>query len=261
MIVAFSASLTATPPIPRNPPSVDASATLWLIWRNQFLKAAASLGAFALRMPSTFPRIWMQAFFTSAAFLPLNFSFKPSRDAARPSLVAKSSTTALMSGLEPVSIFALASSLPLAKLSWSNPQSPLGSAAVTARVVAITLSRRVVHSSGVNVDLSAMAISLLACTNFRPRLRSIPTRAFSVAKRRAAVFGFVTNRGVIAIVLAAASIVDRLLLNSLRRSLMWFVGSPRRRPDESDSGGAAVSRLRNTSPCLVVNWASPTGSF
>jgi hypothetical protein len=29
--VAFSESLTATPPIPRNPPSVDASATFWLI--------------------------------------------------------------------------------------------------------------------------------------------------------------------------------------------------------------------------------------
>jgi hypothetical protein len=47
--VAFSASLTATPPIPRNPPSVDASATLWLIWRNQLLKAVASPGAFASR--------------------------------------------------------------------------------------------------------------------------------------------------------------------------------------------------------------------
>jgi len=29
--VAFSASLTGTPPTPRNPPSFDASATCWLI--------------------------------------------------------------------------------------------------------------------------------------------------------------------------------------------------------------------------------------
>ena len=29
--VAFSVSLTATPPMPRNPPSVAASATCWLI--------------------------------------------------------------------------------------------------------------------------------------------------------------------------------------------------------------------------------------
>ena len=45
--VAFSASLTGTPPMPRNPPSFDASATCWLIWRNQPLKAAASAGALA----------------------------------------------------------------------------------------------------------------------------------------------------------------------------------------------------------------------
>jgi hypothetical protein len=29
--VAFSASLTGTPPMPRNPPSLEASATFWLI--------------------------------------------------------------------------------------------------------------------------------------------------------------------------------------------------------------------------------------
>src|SRR5262245_52361824 len=45
--VAFSPSLTGTPPKPRNPPSIDASATCWLIWRSQPLKAAASPGALA----------------------------------------------------------------------------------------------------------------------------------------------------------------------------------------------------------------------
>ena len=43
--VAFSASLTCTPPMPRKPPSLAASATCWLICRSQPLKAAASPGA------------------------------------------------------------------------------------------------------------------------------------------------------------------------------------------------------------------------
>ena len=40
-IVAFSASLTCTPPIPRKPPSDEASATFWLMLLNQALKAGA----------------------------------------------------------------------------------------------------------------------------------------------------------------------------------------------------------------------------
>src|SRR5512132_665653 len=43
--VAFSASLTGTPPMPRNPLSFAASATCWLICCNQPLRAAASPGA------------------------------------------------------------------------------------------------------------------------------------------------------------------------------------------------------------------------
>src|SRR6516164_393442 len=113
-------------------------------------------------MPSTFPRISIQAVFNSAGFWPLNCCCKPSRDVLRPSPVAKSSTTALTSGLVPVSIFAFASIFPLAKLSSSRPQSPCGSAAVTASPAAITLSRRVFHSSDVKLDLSAMRL-LLAC--------------------------------------------------------------------------------------------------
>src|SRR5262249_15394597 len=52
--VAFSLSLTATPPMPRNPPSLAASATCWLIWHSQPLKAAASPGALA---STTGPRL------------------------------------------------------------------------------------------------------------------------------------------------------------------------------------------------------------
>ena len=44
--VAFSASLTSTPPKPRNPPSFDASATLLAICSSQALYAAASEDAF-----------------------------------------------------------------------------------------------------------------------------------------------------------------------------------------------------------------------
>src|SRR6476619_1081194 len=46
--VAFSASLTCTPPMPRNPPSDDASATFLLIVCSHALNPAASCGALAL---------------------------------------------------------------------------------------------------------------------------------------------------------------------------------------------------------------------
>ena len=47
--VAFSASLTATPPNPKNPPSVPASAAFCATPCSHVRKAAASLGAFAPR--------------------------------------------------------------------------------------------------------------------------------------------------------------------------------------------------------------------
>jgi hypothetical protein len=50
--VAFSASLTATPPTPRNPPSLETSASCWLIRRSQPLKAAASPGSWHRQRPS-----------------------------------------------------------------------------------------------------------------------------------------------------------------------------------------------------------------
>src|SRR6476661_4452445 len=94
----------------------------------------------------------------SAGLLPLNFSISPSREALRPSDVPKSATTALISALVPGSILAFARSVPLAKLSFRRPHSPLGSAAVTAIPAAITLSERTFHSSGVKFDLSVMSI-------------------------------------------------------------------------------------------------------
>jgi hypothetical protein len=66
----------------------------------------------------------------------------------------------LISGFAAGSILTFTSSLLLAKLSFSSPQSPLGSAAVTAMPDIITLSRRSFHSSGVKLDLSVMATLL-----------------------------------------------------------------------------------------------------
>src|SRR6516165_435144 len=51
--VAFSASLTLTPPMPRKPHSEEASATCSLIVCNHALNPAASCGALASRMADT----------------------------------------------------------------------------------------------------------------------------------------------------------------------------------------------------------------
>src|SRR4029077_3381092 len=155
--VAFSASLTATPPLPRNPPSLDASATCWLICRSQPLKATVSPGAFASITAAACRSVSMHLSLISAGLLPLSLSFKPSRAAFRPSALPKSVTTALMSASIPGSILAFASSVPLAKLSFRRPHSPLGSAAEIAIPAAIGLSSRRFHSSGVKFDLSVMA--------------------------------------------------------------------------------------------------------
>src|SRR5262249_36762759 len=72
----------------------------------------------------------------------------------RPSAVPKSLTIALMSASVAGSILAFASSVPPAKLSFKRPHNPFGSAAVMAMLVAITLSKRSFHSSGVKFDLS-----------------------------------------------------------------------------------------------------------
>src|SRR5271169_5002733 len=81
--VAFSASLTDTPPTPRNPPSLDASATCWLICCNQPLKAAASPGALVSIIAAVCRSISMHLSLISAGLLPLNLSFKPSRAVLR----------------------------------------------------------------------------------------------------------------------------------------------------------------------------------
>src|SRR6478672_12347852 len=158
--VAFSASLTGTPPMPRNPPSLAASATCWLIWRSQPLKAAASPGALASTTALACRSVSMHLALISEGLLPVNFSFRPSRAVLRPSAVSKSATTALISASAPGSILAVTSALPLAKLSFKRPHRPLGSAAETAIPAAITLSRRSFHSSGVKFDLSGMGLLL-----------------------------------------------------------------------------------------------------
>ena len=55
--VAFSASLTCTPPIPRKPPSFEAAATFWLMPLSQALNTGASFGALASRMAETSRRL------------------------------------------------------------------------------------------------------------------------------------------------------------------------------------------------------------
>src|SRR6478736_4602454 len=97
----------------------------------------------------------------------LNLLLSASR-AALPSVVAKSLTTALMRGLVPGSVFALAKSVPPAKLSFRRPHSPLGSAAETAMPAAIILCKRIFHSSAVKLDLSAMSIDSFLFSHIQP---------------------------------------------------------------------------------------------
>src|SRR4029453_12089596 len=67
--VAFSASLTCTPP-----PPDDASATLRLMSVNQALKADASPGALAVRIVDTSRRISSEPWTMSAGLAPVNRS-------------------------------------------------------------------------------------------------------------------------------------------------------------------------------------------
>src|SRR6516165_2360174 len=158
--VAFSASLTATPPMPRNPPSLEASATCWLIWRSQPLKAAVSPGALASTTAPACRSVSMHLALISLGLLPVNLSFRPSRAVLRPSAVSKSATTALISASALGSNLAVISALPSAKLSFRRPHRPLGSAAEMAIPPIITLCRRSFHSSWVKLDLSAIGLLL-----------------------------------------------------------------------------------------------------
>src|SRR4029077_1698518 len=122
----------------------------------------------------------------SAGLLPLNLLLSPSRAALRPSDVPKSSTTALMRAFVPASVFAFARSVPLAKLSFSRPHSPLGSAAVIAIPAAITLSRRTFHSSEVKFDLSVMHVTPLLPLSYFPVFLAliVPTRVIPIGLER-----------------------------------------------------------------------------
>src|SRR5262245_41937434 len=105
---AFSPSLTGTPPKPRNPPSVDASATCWLIWRSQPLNAAASPGALASTTAPARRSVSMHLALISPGLPPVSSFLRPSRAAFRPSAVSKSATTTLISRLDPGSVLAVA---------------------------------------------------------------------------------------------------------------------------------------------------------
>ena len=119
--VAFSFSLTFTPPKPRVPPSVAASATLALIVRNHVLKAAASVGALASRIAETSPRALTARWLTSAWLAPASRVFSASRILVRPSEVSKSATTALISSLALGSVFSETTAFAAAKDPSSGP--------------------------------------------------------------------------------------------------------------------------------------------
>src|SRR5262249_60527990 len=111
---------------------------------------------------------------------------RPSRAVLRPCAVSKSATPALMSGFEVVSILAVTSALPPAKLSFRRPHSPLGSAAVTAMPAIITLSRMSFHSSGVKFDLSGMGLLLylnLVLKSWSARLRLVLHQPLALYRR------------------------------------------------------------------------------
>ena len=95
----------------------------------------------------------------SVALPPASLALSPSRAALRPSDVSKSAATALTSAFAVASVFVATSALPVAKLSLSMPNRPLGSAALTAIPAIIGLSSSRVHSSGVKLALSAMPVS------------------------------------------------------------------------------------------------------
>src|SRR4051812_16022063 len=101
----------------------------------------------------------MALLFTSGSLLPDSFVWMPSRAAVRPSLVPKSAATALINSFAP-EFLASSNAHPLDSPSFINPQSPLGSATVTAMPAIITLSKSVVHSFGVKLALFATAALL-----------------------------------------------------------------------------------------------------
>src|SRR4029077_17515294 len=103
----------------------------------------------------------------SEGFLPDNCVRSPSRAAARPSPVSNSLVTALISWFALASRAAPITACALAMLSLRVPQSPLGSAAVTAMPAIITLSRSVVHSAAVKSDLPAIGFLLLGAHSLR----------------------------------------------------------------------------------------------
>src|SRR5215475_7480700 len=174
--VAFSASLIGTPPTPRNPPSLDASATCWLICCSHPLYAEESPGALASTIAAASRNVSIHLSLIWAGLLSLNLALSASR-AALPSAELKSSTTALMSALAFGSVFTFASSVPPAKLSFRRPHSPLGSAAVIAIPAAITLSKRTFHSSGVKLVLPVMAVSSSAFACLRLERRHMALRS------------------------------------------------------------------------------------
>src|SRR5262249_53206076 len=117
---------------------------------------AASCGALVESSLEACCNVSIDFILTSPGLTPLNLLRKPSWTRLRPSDVSKSATMALISSPDLGSLLAVASALALAMPSFSRPQRPLGSAAVTAMPLDITLSIKICHSSGVNVVLFAM---------------------------------------------------------------------------------------------------------
>src|SRR5450631_719738 len=96
----------------------------------------------------------------SEGVLPESCARSPSRAAARPSPVSNSPAIAFINSVALASCLAPMTAFALAMLSLRVPQSPLGSAAVTASPAMIALSSSVFHSSAVK--------SVLPAINFPP---------------------------------------------------------------------------------------------
>src|SRR5262245_5419406 len=158
-IVDFSASDTLTPPIPKKPPSLDASATAWLTVRSHSLNGLASPGALRSSSVDSWPRAVIALVLISAeSFAPPSIFRRPSRAPLVSSKLVEEATTALMSSLALGSAFAFASALALAKASFILPNKPDGSAAVTAKPDKNTPCSIWFHSSVVKSDLPVIGV-------------------------------------------------------------------------------------------------------
>jgi EAL domain-containing protein (putative c-di-GMP-specific phosphodiesterase class I) len=160
--VARSVSLTATPPKPRKPPSFPASAARCATVCSHFLNPAASWGALPSSREETARSSSIARGLRSDSRAPSNRACIASRAAVRTSAFVRSSATAFASGFAPASCLTSSRAQPPDMLSFSRPQSPLGSAAVIAMLATFGLATMRAHSPPVKFALAVIASSSVA---------------------------------------------------------------------------------------------------